>query len=330
AARHDVLKRALASVPGVRRTSLATGVPGDYGMIMALSPEDTGADPADDVQTQFAQVDAEYAAALGLQMAAGTWIRPEAAARENEAGIALGGDVVLNETAARRLGLMTTGAEAAVGRRLDQFEVVGVVRDFHFAGLRTEIAPFAFMPLAERVPKYQLVLQLDGGDVGATLDAAEAVWAGVVPAYPFEARFVDDRFAEQMRADRQLGQLFGAVSGVAVLLACLGMFGLAAHAAERRTKEIGVRKVLGASVGGLVALLSGEFVRLVLLALVVAAPVAAVLAQRWLEGFAYPAPLHAAPFVAIGLGVLALALLTVSVHAVRAATADPVKALRSE
>ena len=141
---------------------------------------------------------------------------------------------------------------------------------------------------------------------------------------------MSDTFAEALRADRQLGQLFGAFGFVAIVLACVGVFGLAAHAAQRRTKEIGIRKVLGASVAGLVARLSREFAGLVGVALLVAAPVTVLLAQRWLEDFAYPASLSAGPFVLVGVGVLSLALLAAGVHAVRAATADPVRALRSE
>lgn len=128
----------------------------------------------------------------------------------------------------------------------------------------------------------------------------------------------------------QLGQLFGAFGLIAILLACLGVFGLAAHEAERRTKEIGIRKVLGATVAGLAARLSREFAGLVVVALVVAIPITVVLARRWLEDFAYPAPITVWPFVLVGLGVLLLALLTVGVQALRAATADPVRALRSE
>ena len=174
-----------------------------------------------------------------------------------------------------------------------------------------------------------LVVQLGSADARA-LDAVRDVWERTVPEYPFDPQFVDDTFADGLREDRRLGQLFGAFGAVAVVLACLGVFGLAAHAAERRTKEVGIRKVLGATVAGLVARLSGEFVALVAVALAVAAPVTVLLARRWLEDFAYPAPLSLAPFVLVGLGVLVLALLAAGVHAVRAATADPVRALRSE
>ncbi len=329
-AQRDVLKRAMEALPGVSHASLSTGVPGDFGMIFSLSPEETPDDPSDDVQTQFSQADAAYADALGLHLVAGRWLTDEGPSGEPAPGALPVGDVVLNETAARRLGLMTTDAQTAVGRQLANYEVVGVVRDFNYTGLRAEIGPFAFMPFGEQVPHARLVLKLDGDDIPGALDAVRAAWTQTAPTYPFEARFVDERFAERMREDEQLGQLFGAFGGVAVVLACLGMLGLAAHAAERRTKEVGVRKVLGARVIGLVALLSAEFVRLVLIALAVATPVTVLLARRWLEGFAFRAPLSPLPFVAIALGVLALALAAVSVHAVRAATADPVRSLRYE
>jgi len=328
AAQRDVLERAMEALPSVRRASVASSVPGDDGMLFALSPENTADDPSDDIHAMFAEADGDFSDALGLHLVAGRWLPQDAAATAE--GERFGGPIVLNETAARRLGLMTNDPQAAVGQRIDHFEVVGVVRDFNYRGLRAEIGPFAFIPMSESAIRARLVVQLDRADLPGGLAAVREAWATAAPTYPFEAHFVDDRFAEQMREDRQLGQLFGAFGGVAVVLACLGMFGLAAYAAERRTKEIGVRKVLGAGVAGLIGLLSAEFVRLVLVALVVAAPVTALLAQRWLEGFTFRAPLSPTPFVLIGLGVLGLALLTVSVHAVRAALADPVRSLRSE
>ena len=206
-----------------------------------------------------------------------------------------------------------------------------MLRDFRFEGPRSEIRPVLVSRLDDprNVNTLFLSIQLASADA-RTMAAVRRVWEKTVPEYPFDPRFVSDTFADQLREDQQLGQLFGAVGLIAIVLACLGVFGMAAHEAQRRTKEIGVRKVLGATVAGLVARLSGEFARLVVVALVVAAPLAWWLAQRWLEGFAYPAPLSAGPFVLVGVGVLALALLAAGVHAVRAATADPVRALRSE
>ena len=322
----DVLEREIEAVPGVTRASLSSGVPGDPSMMIRVSRWETNDDVSDDLTVNHLVADADYPATLGLTLAAGRWVGP---------GDGEDHRAVLNETAARAFGLMTTDPEAAVGgavgfgRDDTQVEVVGVVRDYHVAGPREEIAPLLVMPMSEYVNTLTLSVQLASADA-RTLDAVREVWERVAPAYPFDPQFVSDAFAESLRADRQLGQLFGALGLVAVVLACVGVFGLAAHAAERRTKEVGVRKVLGASVVGLVARLSGEFARLVVVALVVATPVAVLLARRWLEDFAYPAPLTAGPFVAVGVGVLALALLAAGVHAVRAATADPVRALRSE
>ena len=176
----------------------------------------------------------------------------------------------------------------------------------------------------------QLAVLIDAARAETALVDMERAWKTVAPEYPFDPVFVDDLFADQLREDRQLGQLFGLFAAIAVLLACVGMLGLAAHAAERRTKEFGIRKVLGASVSGLVARLSREFVALVGVALALAAPIVVIGARRWLEGFAYPAAVAPGPFVALALGVLLLALATVSVHALRVALADPVRSLRSE
>ena len=320
--RRAAIQAALEDVPGVERVSLASGVPGAINVMQTVGPPATPDDPTDDLNAMALDADAGYAEAFGLTLAAGTWV----SARRPDG-------VVLNETAARRLGLMTEDPADALGKSITRFtstsEVVGVVRDFHLASLRSEIQPLVVDLTGAHMNLSMLAVQLAAADA-RTLDAVGAAWDRAAPEYPFAPEFVSDTFAEGLRADRKMGQLFGALGLVAVLLACAGVFGLAAHAAERRTKEIGIRKVLGASVAGLVARLSGEFARLVAVALVVAAPVVAWLAQRWLEDFAYPAPLSAGPFVLVGAGVLLLALLTSGVHAVRAARADPVRALRSE
>ena len=324
AAQRDVLKQRLADLPSVHHASVTSGGPGEMIMVTQLEPPDAEAAP---VQAWVAGADADYAAALGLELAAGRWFR----VGEPEAGI------VLNEAAAHELGLFADDPAEAVGRTLGGFRgqvpertVVGVLRDFHFADLRREIAPLAFFPLTDDASRFSLALQLDRADLPGALAAVRTAWQEAVPEYPFEATFVDDRFAEQFREDRQLGQLFGAVAGIAVLLALFGLFGLAAHATERRRKEIGIRKVLGATAGRIVLLLTNEFVRLVALALVVALPIAVFLARRWLEDFAYPTPLGAGPFVFVGVALVALALATVSLHAFRAANADPVRSLRHE
>jgi putative ABC transport system permease protein len=158
----------------------------------------------------------------------------------------------------------------------------------------------------------------------------EADWTRYNPERPFEYSFLDDRFNALYRAEARLSSLFGIFAGLAVLIACLGLFGLAAFTAEQRTKEIGVRKVLGATVPSIVLLLSKDLLQLIGLAFVIGAPLAYLGMHRWLANFAYQAEIGVGIFVLTGVLTVAIAWLTVSYHAIRAALADPVKSLRYE
>jgi putative ABC transport system permease protein len=261
------------------------------------------------------------------------------AGRDYEEGRDPGPGVIINESMVRRLGWES--AEDAVGRSMGpagqngefQRRVVGVTEDFHFASLHQEIAPFVLDRMAPQQLGFfgrYLVLRIAPEDVRGTLADIEATWKDFLPERPFEFLFVDNELDRLYRAEENLSRVAGAFAVLAILIACLGVFALAAYAAEQRKKEIGVRKVLGASVTGLVALLSKDFVRLVLVAFVVAAPVTYFAAQQWLGAFAYQVPVGPGPFVVAGVLALGIALLTVSYHAVRAATANPTSTLRAE
>jgi putative ABC transport system permease protein len=175
-----------------------------------------------------------------------------------------------------------------------------------------------------------LAVRLAPGDTRAAMDHLEAVWGRFAAHRPFSFRFLDDVYDRLYRNERQVGQVVTLFAGLAIFVACLGLFGLAAFTAEQRTKEIGVRKVLGATVLNLVGLLTKDFVVLVLVAFAVAVPVAWLAMSRWLDGFAYRIEVGPGVFVLAGALVLVIALATVSVHALRAATSDPVEALRYE
>jgi putative ABC transport system permease protein len=166
--------------------------------------------------------------------------------------------------------------------------------------------------------------------VEEAVDHARAVFERLTPGDLFQYSFLDEDFDQLYRAEARLSELLGYFSGIAIFIACLGLFGLAAFTAERRTKEIGVRKVLGATAPGIVALLSKDFLKLVGIAFVVAAPVAWFAMNRWLEGFAYRIEIGPWVFVLAGALALVIALLTVSYQALKAALADPVRALRYE
>jgi putative ABC transport system permease protein len=228
-------------------------------------------------------------------------------------------------------------AQAALDRPMQMWwsnvyrkgRIVGVTRDFHLFSLRDAVTPVVVTVMPAEHLNF-LSVRFDAGQARPVLAHLEGLWRTFAPAYPFDYYFVDADFDRLHRADLQLGQAFRAFAVLALLVACLGLFGLAAFTAEQRTKEIGVRKVMGASAAGIVALLARDFTRLVLVAFGIAGPLAYLALHRWLEQFAYRLPLDARPFLLAGAAAVLLAFATVSYQSLRAALADPVKALRHE
>ncbi len=248
-----------------------------------------------------------------------------------------GAPALVNEALVRALGW--TSPEAALGKDLPletfmggaPVRVVGVVENFHFESLHQEISPFIVQENSEMARSIStLLVRIAPEDIVQTLARLESVWQEVAPGVPFAYEFLDEVIAEQYRAEERWQAIVRYAAGFALVIACFGLFGLAALTAERRTKEIGIRKVLGASVPSIVALLSKDFLTLVGLAFVIAAPVAYYAMSTWLEDFAYRIELGAGVFLLAGALALLIALATVSYQALRAATANPTEALRSE
>ena len=237
--------------------------------------------------------------------------------------------VLLNETGAREFGLTPEEAVGESVMRGDMpLEIIGVVEDFHYASLREEIGPVILLHEALRLPQY-LAVRVAPGQTADVLDALRATWAGFSDL-PIEYSFLADDLAAQYRTEARLEQLFTTFAGLAILIACLGLLGLAAFTAQQRTKEIGIRKALGATATGIVGLMSKDFLKLVGVAFVVAAPVAYGAMSQWLQGFAYRIDLSAGVFLLAGGLAFTVALMTVSVQALRAARTDPVTALQGE
>ncbi|GAB5520455.1 MAG: ABC transporter permease [Rhodothermales bacterium] len=238
--------------------------------------------------------------------------------------------VVLNEAAVRSLGW--TIAEQAIGQHLTAWnetrEIVGVVADYNYASLHGDIEPLILIPTDHGGTYFSLRLRSE--DVQAAMASLEVQWAQLVPHRPFEAFFLDTFFNRQYQAEERFASLFRTFAGLAILIACLGLFGLAAFTAEQRTKEIGVRKVLGASVGQILGLLSKEFAVLVGIAFVVATPIVYYAMSEWLTTFAYRTTPDPLLFVGAGLLALIVAGLTISFQAAKAALRNPVDALRFE
>jgi putative ABC transport system permease protein len=212
-----------------------------------------------------------------------------------------------------------------------KYEIVGVVKDFNYRSLHEPIRPLAIRLFPNRgfIGRF-VTVRLAPGDHLSTISFIEKVWKKYAGDEEFSCNFLDDNLKKLYAADQRTNEIAGAFSVLAIFIACLGLFGLAAFVTERRTKEIGIRKVLGASVAEIVALLSKEFVKWVLVANVVAWPLAYFVMNNWLKNFAYRIDMSFWVFFASGVLALLIALLTVSSHAIKAATANPVEALRYE
>jgi putative ABC transport system permease protein len=292
---------------------------------MGFTLEPEGASDAETWTAQGIRVDDfDLLATYDLQMAAGRYFTPGFATDSTRA-------VVINQTLADALSWDDpVGKRLTISGEVKDGTVIGVVEDFHLASFRQTIDPLVLYV----APRWDfLSVRLTGGDLPATLDYLRQTWEQFETAYPFEYTFLDDAFARLYASEQRLTRTLTALSGLAILVACLGLFGLITFTVEQRTKEIGIRKVLGASVRSIMVLLSKEFAWLVLLAVVLAAPVVALAARSWLDGFAYRIDLGTSLPLALGVAgvlILSIALLTVSTQTLRAALADPIHSLRYE
>lgn len=318
--RQETIKRQLASAPGVQQVSASAGVPGMNEGTWFTTMYDDG----DAMESNIAVYSVDYAFAnvYGIERVAGRMFDPARAADSTEA-------LVINETAVDHFGFAS--AEDAIGTRFEQLgrtgTIIGVMEDIHFTSLREPIGPMSLRILEGSNSTFTLEVEA-GTSLPATLDALEATWAELAPTQPFAAFFLDDRFDEMYRADHRFGHIFGVASGLALALACLGLFGLVAVNVQQRRREIGLRKALGASVPSIVGLFSREVLILVGVALAIASPLAYLGATRWLSGFAVQVDIEPAWFAAAGLLVALTAAGTASVHAIRAALMNPARVLQ--
>lgn len=238
------------------------------------------------------------------------------------------GKLMINESAARQLGFESPQkAAGAVISWGQPFEIVGVVKDYNHQGLQKAVDPIIFMP---RRSGGKLVLQLATTNMQRQLKELEALYKAAYPGNPFEYYFVDQKYNEQYNDEKQYSQIFALASMLAIFIACLGLFGLASYMTEQRTKEIGIRKVLGASIAGILALVSKDFLRLVIISIVIACPIAGYLMKKWLQDFAYQTDIAWWMFVGAGGLVILIAVLTVGFQSLKAALMNPVQSLRNE
>ena len=282
--------------------------------------------------SQYA-VDEKYVPTLSIQVIAGRNFSRDFPSDSNAA--------LINETAAIKMGWITPGrpydAAGLLKHSITQkdntgigksYHVIGMIRDFNFRSLHELITPLVMT--LDTAMGGDLIIKTRTTDIAGLVTTIGKSWAALHPGMPFSYTFLDDRFNNMYKNERHIGLILGIFAGLTIFVACLGLFGLATFTAERRTKEIGIRKVLGASVGTIVALLSKEFIRLVGIAFLIAAPVAWLVMNRWLRDFPYRISIGWWVFVLAALLAMAITVLTIGFRAMRAATANPVDSLRTE
>ena len=273
-------------------------------------------------------VDEGYMEMLGIRLIAG---RAFTGNRETESD----GKLIINRTSAEKFGV---DPNSIIGEKLYfdwqgenyVFEVIGVMEDYNQTSLRDPIVPLTF-EIAGSADRYNfMIASVSSSEFAETIAGIESIWRQRISDAPFEYSFLDDNIQKQYNEDRRISRIITSFSVIAMIICSLGLYGLSSFMAERRIKEIGVRKVMGASVTQITSMMSKEFVRLVVIAFVVAVPLSWYGAQKWLEGFEYKTPLTVMPFVYAGLSALVIALLTISYESVKAANANPATTLRSE
>jgi putative ABC transport system permease protein len=315
---YDAFRQELLARPGIASVTATSTNPLDVGQ-STTDPTWDGKDPESVVLFHIISARHDFIETMKMEMVAGRSF--SRAFATDSVGF------IVNEAAARAMGM-----KDPVGQRLAfwsrEGQIIGVVKDFHMTSLYAPIEP-TIIRLAPN-DTWRLFVRTQAGQTEAALASLEAVYKKFNPAYPFAYEFLDASFEQTYRSEMVIGTLARTFAVLAVFIACMGLFGLASFTAEQRTKEVGIRKVMGASVANLVVLLSRDFIVLVLIAFVLTAPVAYYVAVAWLGNFAYHVALDAQVFAVAGVAALLIAWLTVGYQSVRAAVANPVRALRTE
>ena len=320
--REEAFRQRLLEDKRAVRATLSENAPGSgYMNGTEVFPKETGPGNGREMHIDIFNIDYDYVPTLGLELVKG---------RNFTRGFSTdSAGVLINETAVNDLGWgHTNPIGKIIGRSATHsYTVVGVVRDFHYLSVKQKIGPLMMM-LGNN--HGGILVKVDGSDMAGFLGSAKKDWAAFNPGGPFNFYFLDDKFASLYESEQRTGSVFTSFTIIALLIAGLGLFGLAAYMVEQRTREIGIRKVLGASVSSVLLLVSKEFMVMVGLAFLIAIPFSWWGMNQWLREFAYRVPVSWWLFPLAGLAALSVAVITVSFQARKAATANPIESLRSE
>jgi putative ABC transport system permease protein len=316
------LVQAIAGLPNVKMTATSSSVPGG-GNPGAYSEIENIKGDLQIANLDLYFVDFDYIPLYKIKMVAGRAFSRDFGTDTTQA-------MLLNEAAVKMFGY--SSPQQAIGKRFKQWgregKIVGVMKDFHYKSLQQAIKPLS-MRIEPRNSNL-VSISVSANNLPATIASIETRWKSLIPDRPFSYFFLDDFFDKQYRDEERFGKLFLNFAILAIFISCLGLLGLASYSTIQRTKEIGIRKAMGASVSNIVNLLSADFLKLVIIAFIIAVPIAAFAMHKWLQNFEYRSNFSWYVFAIAGILAVVIAFLTVSFQAIKAAIANPVKSLRTE
>jgi ABC-type antimicrobial peptide transport system permease subunit len=319
--KYDALKNDLLKSRDILNATVSNDIPTFLNLFTGAEWEGKPED-SKHVGFQTIVVNEDFLETYEMEMADGRFYTSDFPSDMNDA-------FVVNETAVKTMGIVSP-----IGKKFSAWEkegrIIGVVKDFHFKSVKEAIDPL-IIHLGQKRRYYQyLTIRIDSENTAKVISFIEKTWEKLFPDYPYEVHFLDQSLDDIYRSEKRIKTIFSAFAFVTIIISCLGLFGLAAFLSEQRTKDIGIRRVLGASISGIVFSLTKDFTQWVLIANVIALPVAFFAMNRWLQNFAYRIHLSIWIFIVSGLVALFIAILTVSYQSIKAATANPVDALKYE
>lgn len=322
----EAFKRELINHPDVQNASYTYCVPSKIFNSTLTKAE---GDMEVDHQIFTNRADYDFLETMGMELVSGRNFSRDMASDSTA--------VLVNESAVKALGWTNVDPQQGLGKSIEmmhgklgsrvKYNVIGVIKDFNYESLKSEIRPLAVFLFRKA---YYLTVRIKSDNIPQTLAMLESSWKGMAKDAPFEYSFLDQSFEDLYQAEQKLGQIFGIFTAMAIFIACLGLIGLAAYTAEQRTKEIGIRKVMGASVPNLINMLNMEFIKLVVIALFISFPLAWYFMHNWLDSFVYKTKIGIWPFIFAAVLAIMITLLTVGYQSFKAALANPVNSLKTE
>ena len=313
---HETFLSEIKRVPGIQNAASSTHDMVGHAWSSDINWE--GKQPDQNVRVQIMAVNADFLETLGMEMKEGRFFSTDLSTDSAK--------IIFNEAAIEAMGL-----KDPIGKKAQNSEIIGIVKDFHFESFHVDIQPQLFIQHRGKFapPKY-IMARIAGGREVETLERLNEFYKSYNPGFPLDYRFLDEDYQRQYVSEQRVSTLSRYFAGLAIVISCLGLFGLAAFTAQRRLKEIGIRKILGSSNFGIVRLLSGDFTKIVLIAIAIALPVSYLMTRKWLDEFAYRIDLEWWYFAGSGVLALLIAWFTVGLQTIRAARVNPTQCIKDE